>query len=324
MHAIKYLGTFIPSDLSCTYELNFPPLLTETHVLLEGWHKGLHSWFSRCNLIEMSVLPKFLYLFQTLPIQILSKFFTQVHSLFTKFVWAHSKPCLPRRYLTLPKHYWGLALPDVKKYFLAVHLGRLIDWSHHETHKTWVQIEQAQTTIPLKGIVWCPSGIPNTVKSHSLMGARIRLGSKAISSASLSTGESPLFPILGNPAFPLGLGRFEFKALSRTGQDCALHFLEGDHWPSLQSLMDNDGCFQLPFWSAIQLHHFLHSLANPSHFNWALTTFEEYCVDDGTLPQVLSKTYALLNSPPEQPQLSLLQKWEADLNRTYRKLTIKS
>lgn len=113
--ALKYLGTFIPKDLSHTYELNFPPLLTVTRILLDNWHKGLHSWFGRCNLIKMSILPKFLHLFKALPIQIPSHFFNQVHFLFTKFIWAHSKPCLPRKYLTLPKHYGGLALPGVKK-----------------------------------------------------------------------------------------------------------------------------------------------------------------------------------------------------------------
>lgn len=35
------------------------------------------------------------------------------------------------------------------------------------------------------------------------------------------------------------------------------------------------------------------------------------------LPQVLSKTYSLLNTPLEQPQLHCLVKWETDLNRTF-------
>lgn len=177
-----------------------------------------------------------------------------------------------------------------------------------------VQLEQAQTVVPLKGTVWCSTDLPNTLKSHPLIGATIQLGSKAITSNLLSTAESPLFPILGNPAFPPGVGRSVFLSLSQADRDPASHFLEGDHWPSLPSLMDEHGRFQLSFWSAIQLHHFLHSLADPSHYNRTLT---EYCGENGTLPQVLSKTYALLNNPPEQPQLSFLQKWETDLNRTF-------
>lgn len=46
-------------------------------------------------------------------------------------------------------------------------------------------------------------------------------------------------------------------------------------------------------------------------------TFEDYCLDKGTLTQVLSKTYTLLNSPSEQPQLSFYKKWKVDLNRSF-------
>lgn len=67
---IKYLGTLIPPKLDQTFELNFPPLLSRVKVLLSKWHQGLFSWFGRCNIIKMSVLPKFSYLFQTLPIHI--------------------------------------------------------------------------------------------------------------------------------------------------------------------------------------------------------------------------------------------------------------
>lgn len=136
--ALKYLGTYISSNLSRVFELNFSPLLTRTPVLLETWNRGLHSWFSRCNLLKMCILPKYLYLFQTLPVKIPSQFFKQVHSIFIKFIWAHKRPCTPRSLLSLPKQYGGIALPDVLKYYQAVHLGCLIAWNHHSAGKLWL------------------------------------------------------------------------------------------------------------------------------------------------------------------------------------------
>lgn len=129
--SLKYLGTLIPNDLQRTFDLNFPPLLTKAQLLLEEWNKGLHSWFGRCNLFKMCIFPKFLYLFQASPVKILPHYFKQMHSIFIKFIWAKSKPRLCRSYLTLPKHYGGLALPDLKNYYRAVHLGRIIDWNRH-------------------------------------------------------------------------------------------------------------------------------------------------------------------------------------------------
>lgn len=133
--ALKYLGIFIPADLSRTFDLNFPPLLIKTRTLLDTWHRGLHSWFGRCNLIKMYILPKFLYLLQTLPISIPSSFFRQTHAQFNRFIWANRKPCLPRSLLSLPKINGGLAVPDVRKYYQDVHLGRVIDWCRHGDSK---------------------------------------------------------------------------------------------------------------------------------------------------------------------------------------------
>lgn len=73
--ALKYLGTLIPPKLNQIYALNFPPLLSRVRTLLSKWHQGLYSWFGRCNIIKMSILPKFVYLFQTLPIYIPPEFF---------------------------------------------------------------------------------------------------------------------------------------------------------------------------------------------------------------------------------------------------------
>lgn len=75
--------------------------------------------------------------------------------------------------------------------------------------------------------------------------------------------------------------------------------------------------FKLSLWTALQLQHFLNTLPNPQGFNRPLTSFEAYCSKEGSLPQALSKTYALLNCPAEQPHLPFLNKWESKLGRTF-------
>lgn len=308
-----YLGTNIPRDLKRTFELNFPPILCKVKELLEEWGKGLHSWLGRCNLNKMCILPKFLYLFQALPISIPANYFKQIHSLFTKFVWSQSKPRLKRRYMTLPKHCGGLALPDAKQYYQAVHLGRIIDWSRHGKAKLWVQVEDHQTKVPLKGAIWCYDQLPRDMTLHPTIGATLYVGSGILKTTSLTSRQSPLLPILGNPAFKPGLDYLEYETLWNTGKDCATHYVEDDQWASIQSLTNDNGDFRLPFWKAIRLHRFLHSVPEPTRFKRDMTTLEEYCRGEGTLSQVLSKTYSLLNTPTEQPDLLFLRKWESDL-----------
>lgn len=60
--ALTYLGTIIPSHISKVFDLNSPLLLTRVRMLLNKWNSGLHSWFSRCNILKMIILPKLRYL----------------------------------------------------------------------------------------------------------------------------------------------------------------------------------------------------------------------------------------------------------------------
>lgn len=90
-----------------------------------------------------------------------------------------------------------------------------------------------------------------------------------------------------------------------------------DAWPSIPSLMDPFGPFSLNFWRALQLHHFLHPLPVPWEFGCRLTTLEEYCSDEGVLPQVLSKMYNLLITPLEDHRLACIMKWNTGLNHTF-------
>lgn len=234
-----------------------PPLLTKTKLLLEDWNKGLHSWFGRCNLIKMCILPKFLYLFQALPIKIPPTYFKRVQTLFTRFVWAHKKPCIPRSQLSMPKHYGGVALPDIRRYYHATHLGRMIDWHRHKESKLWAQLEQHQTNIPLQSAMWCYDSLPLELKAHPFIGNTIKQCLQATLQTSLTTTESPLTPILGNPKFPPGIGSGRFQTLRSTGCDRASQFVRQDRWPSIEELMDPAGPFTLIFWNAAQIHHFL-------------------------------------------------------------------
>lgn len=231
--------------------------------MVDDWNTGLHSWFGRCNLLKMSILPKYLYLFQALPIKIPAAYLKQVQTLFMRFVWAHKAPRIPKQQLSRPKLYGGIALPDIRKYYQAVHLGRVVDWQRHKEIKLWAQIEQHQSTIPLQTAIWCWDSLPLDLKSHPLIGNTIKQCLQATLQASLTTKESPLTPILGNPKFPPGINSRQFQTLKDSNYVGASQSVRQDKWPSIPELMDPIGPFKLEFWSAVQIHHFLQTFPNP-------------------------------------------------------------
>lgn len=183
-----------------------------------------------------------------------------------------------------------------------VHLGRIIAWNQRGRTKLWTHLEQGQTGIPLKGDIWSFDQLPLILKSHST----------TLLTISLSTRD-----------FPFSQYWVTRRSLLDLSNQITRHFFlqpeteRRNQWPSIQALMSETGHFQLPFWNALRIHNFLQSLANPAKFNRTLTTFEDYCIDEGALPQALSKIYTLLNSHTEQLDLSFLQKWETDLQHCF-------
>lgn len=109
-----------------------------------------------------------------------------------------------------------------------------------------------------------------------------------------------------------------FWNLLTSGHFQVSHFLVVGHWPSLSTLTDPNGTFQLDFWRALQLRNFFNSLLPPGSFNRPLTTFEESCSDTGVLPHALSTNYiTLITPPPHSYRLPGLTGWEQDINRKF-------
>uniref|UniRef100_A0A8C9ZKR3 Reverse transcriptase n=1 Tax=Sander lucioperca TaxID=283035 RepID=A0A8C9ZKR3_SANLU len=52
------------------------------------------SMIGRINIIKMSILPKFLYLFQSIPLHIPASFFSSLNKTLTKFIWNSKRPRL--------------------------------------------------------------------------------------------------------------------------------------------------------------------------------------------------------------------------------------
>lgn len=125
---IKYLGMFIPRKLDDTFNLNYLPLLNKiTEELKRMGHLPI-SLVGRVNIVKMSVLPKFLYLFQNLPINPPHSFFKKVHSLVSSFIWNNKTPRVRMSVLHLPYESGGLKLPNFYYYFLSSQLTQFQQW----------------------------------------------------------------------------------------------------------------------------------------------------------------------------------------------------
>lgn len=169
--SFKYLGITVTRNFSDLYKQNFIKLLTQTKQDLSNWSPLFLSLIGRVNTIKMSVLPKYLYIFQCLPVFISGTFFKKLDSVISSYLWNGKRPRLRKNYLQRPKNEGGLALPNFRYYYWASNLQCISYWTHHHLDNncpTWVKLEiNLCGSISLPALVGSPLPLPSTASITS-------------------------------------------------------------------------------------------------------------------------------------------------------------
>ncbi len=138
----KYLGINVTKAFVDLYKENFSKLLDQITQDLQRWSHIAISLAGKINIIKMTVLPNFLFLFQCIPVYIKKSFFDSLDKIISEFTWNRKIPRIRKTFLQRPKSKGGMGLPNFQTYYWASNIKMMACWLQKQP-QLWVSIESA-------------------------------------------------------------------------------------------------------------------------------------------------------------------------------------
>lgn len=175
---------------------NYIKLITPIYKKLESdlkqWSPHQLSWLGKINSVKMTLLPRLLYIFRSLPIAIRKDHLLAFQDKVVKFIWGKSGHRLARHSLYSLRNKGGLGLPNFFWYYQAARLAQLSIVYSKSARPDWVEMErQAVPSFTIDFLLWCSPQTRPPILSPSLSQS-LRIWDTLRKSPSLVSQSKPL------------------------------------------------------------------------------------------------------------------------------------
>lgn len=318
-HKFKHLGIWITHDFKALFKENFPPLILRLKQDLERWNLLPLSLGGRINTIKMNVMPKFLYLFQCIPIFLSKSFFSSIDKLISEFIWNKKNPRIRKSMLQRHREHGGLSLPNFQIYYWAANIKVMLYWKELPSQGNvpkWLQLEDLSCDPTSLRALLCsklPLAEPvSKYTSNPIIKHSVKIWTQFRRSFSL-TNFSISAPIVRNHSFKPSIIDGAFNIWTRKGITSIKDLFSEGVFMSFEQVRLK---FDIPhshFFRFLQLRNFVTSSITdfpsqpPDSLLESILEFNPYSKG------VIGSVYSLLNSFNLEPLNSLKNQWEGDL-----------
>lgn len=137
----RYLGIIKTPQTTKLFEANYTKIIKRIRSDLTCWEVLPLSLFGRVETVQMDLLPRLLFLFQSLPKRVPISIFNMLNKLISQFTWQHKIPRIRLKILHYAKNKGGLALQNLKFYYWAAQLAMTVGWISGDEETKRSQIE---------------------------------------------------------------------------------------------------------------------------------------------------------------------------------------
>lgn len=308
----KYLGVNISHSLSSLHKNNFMKLFENIKTDLQRWHALPISLIGRIETIKMNILPRILFLFQTLPLFLPKSFFKSLDTIISSFIWTGKIPRIQKRMLERPKLVGGFALPNMLLYYWAANIQMLKKWYHHPDIN-WCVIEaNSCTTSSLPALLFAPlSTRPSQHTNNPVVLSSLKIWKQFRHHFGLKS-PSVFLPICNNHLFlPSSIDQ-TFMRWRNVGVVSFNDLYSGNSFVSFADLVKKCGISNHDLFRYFQLRNF-----TKAQFSSFPTLPERTLIEDIMFSSVfnsrISSIHNLLLSSQQSPLLGLKDTWEREL-----------